>query len=198
MMQALAWTYGLMGRLEESLALYKKFFALRNAGFGRNTTLLQYVIVCQWAGKYDQAEQPLRDALKLRHPDPGSHDERNETANLLGFLALNLLLQGRYDEAEPIAREAVAMNRTTDFKYPYWVSIWGTVLLSKGKYAEAEPLLLKGYEGMTQVEGFFPEQKRRTAEVVGWIVHLYEATDQPEKARAWREKVSRDSRPGPK
>jgi hypothetical protein len=107
---------------------------------------------------------------------------------------LNLLLQGRYDEAEPIAREAVAMNRTGDFKFPYWVSIWGAVLLGQGKYAEAEPLLLKGYEGMTQVEVLGPLQRRMKADVGRWIVRLYEATNQPEKARAWREKLEADSR----
>jgi hypothetical protein len=111
-------------------------------------------------------------------------------ATLLAFLALNLLLQGRYDEAEPIAREAVAMNRTGDVKYPYCVGIWGAVLLGQAKYAEAEPLLLKGYEGLKQVE---PLRRRMKADVGRWIVRLYEATDQPEKAREWREKLKEDT-----
>jgi tetratricopeptide (TPR) repeat protein len=191
-MHSLAITYGLMGRLEESLALFEKFFALRNTGFGRRSDFEWYVIVCQWAGKYDQVDQPLRDALKLRDQDPGSVGERNSTANLLGFLALNLLLQGRYDEAEPIARKVVAMNRTENFKYPYWVSIWGAVLLGQGKYAEAEPLLLKGYEGMKQVEVIDPLPRRMKADVGRWIGRLYEETNQPEKARQWREQLLED------
>src|SRR5712692_10395470 len=109
-------------------------------------------------------------------------NERNETANILGFLALNLLLQERYGEAEPIAREAVAMNRTGDTKFYYWVSVLGAVLFGQGKYVEAETSLLKGYEGMKQVEVVNLESKRRTTEVGGWIVRLYEATNQPEKA----------------
>jgi tetratricopeptide (TPR) repeat protein len=52
-MQRLAWAYGQMDRLEESLALYEQFFALRNEGFGSDFALMLYVIVCQWAGKYD-------------------------------------------------------------------------------------------------------------------------------------------------
>jgi hypothetical protein len=48
------------------------------------------------------------------------------------------------------------------------------------------------------VEVLLPEQKRRMAELVGWIVRLYEATDQPEKAWMWRERVSRGPRLGPK
>jgi tetratricopeptide (TPR) repeat protein len=192
----LAWNYGLMGRLEESLALYEKFFALRDTGFGRDATFQLYVTVCQWAGKYDQVDKPLHEAVKLRRPDHGSFDERNATANVRGFLALNLLLQKRYEEAEPIAREAVAMNRTGDNKFPYWVSVLGAVLLGQGKYTEAEPILLKGYEGMKQAEVNFLA-KKRTAEVCGWIVRLYESTNQPEKARQWREKLKPAPHPGP-
>jgi serine/threonine-protein kinase len=185
-MNMLAWDYGLMGRLEESLALYEKYFALRNTGFGHDFSLMRYASVCQWAGKYDQLDKPLREALKQLRSDRGSVNERNETANLLGFLALNLLLQERYDEAEPIAREAVAMNRTGDHKFSFWVGVLGAVHLGQKKYADAEPLLLKGYEGMKRVEGINLHHKKRTTEIGRWIIRLYESTNQPEKARLWR------------
>jgi serine/threonine protein kinase/tetratricopeptide (TPR) repeat protein len=196
-MHQLAWVYGLMGRLEESLALHEKVFVLRSAGYGSDYVLMQYVCVCQWAGKYDQADKPLREALKLRQPDRGSVRERTATANLLGLLALNLLLQERYNEAEPFAREAVAMNRTEEFKYPYWVSILGAVFLGQKKYAEAEPLLLKGYEGMKHWQNLNLESKWRMAEVGRWIIYLYDASNQPEKARMWRTKLEAES-PAPR
>ncbi|HZY88994.1 MAG TPA: tetratricopeptide repeat protein, partial [Gemmataceae bacterium] len=179
-MHALAWDYGLMGRLEESQALYEKFFALRNTGFGYGYEFQRYVCICQWAGKYDQVDKPLREALKQPRADRGSVGERNNTANLLGFLALNLLLQERYDEAEPIAREAVSMNQTGDAKFSFWVGVLGAVRLGQKEYADAEPLLLKAYEGMKQAEGINLHHKRRTAEIGGWIIRLYEATNQPE------------------
>jgi serine/threonine protein kinase len=199
-MDHLAYLYGCMGRLAESLAMYEKYFALRNTGFGRGQPFQRYVIVCQWAGKYDQVDKPLREALKLRNPDQGSFGERFEMAVPLGLTALNLLLQERYDEAEPFAREAVAMNRTAHNQFPYWVSVLGAVLLGQKKYAEAEPLLLKGYEGYEKQAEVYFTAKKRTAQVGGWIVRLYEATDQPEKAREWRGKLSAkkapdDSRP---
>jgi tetratricopeptide (TPR) repeat protein len=192
-MSLLARNYLLLGRLPESLALYEEFFALRNTGFGRDHVLMGYVEVCQWAGKYEQVDKPLRDALKMRRPDQGSFGERSETANLLGFLALNLLLQERYDEAEPIAREAVAMNRTEECKYPYWVSILGAVFLGQKKYVEAEPLLLKGYEGLRHWQNHFLEAKWRMTEVGRWIVYLYDASNQPEKARMWRAKLETEA-----
>jgi tetratricopeptide (TPR) repeat protein len=196
-MDQLAWLYGCMGRLRESLALYEKFFALRNTGFGRDHAFQRYVMVCQWAGKYDQVDKPLHEAVKLRNPDHGSFGDRIDTSNVLGFLALNLLLQGRYDEAEPIAREAVAMKRTpAEPKFPYWVSVLGAVFLGQKKYAEAEPLLLKGYEGMKQAP-LDLIARRLSTEVAGWIVRLYEETNEPEKAREWREKLKPAPHPGP-
>jgi hypothetical protein len=117
-------------------------------------------------------------------------NERNDLANHLGYLAVNLLLQGRYDEAEPIAREAVAKSQIGDGKHYYWVSALGAVLLGQQKYTEAEPLLLQSYEGMRQ-DGLadHPAMRKRMTEVAGWIVRLYELTNRPEKAREWREKL---------
>jgi tetratricopeptide (TPR) repeat protein/tRNA A-37 threonylcarbamoyl transferase component Bud32 len=188
-MHPLAWVYALMGRFEESLALFERYFALRREGFGRDYVLQRYAQVCQWAGRPEQGEQRLRDALNLPGRDPGSLGERIDTANFFGFLALNLLLQERYDEAEPIAREAVAMNQP-DFKHAFWVSVWGATLLGQGKYAEAEPLLLKGYDGMKPWEALNVISRRRMTEVGNWIVRLYEETNRPDEARAWREKIA--------
>jgi hypothetical protein len=64
-------------------------------------------------------------------------------------------------------------------------------LLLQKRYDEAEPILLKGYEGMKQAEKVDFDGKRRTAEGGQWIIRLYQAINQPEKARAWREKPSR-------
>ena len=66
----------------------------------------------------------------------------------------------------------------------------GGALLGQKKYAEAEPLLLQGYEGMKQREAQIPQAgKVRLAEATERLVRLYEATNQPENARTWREKL---------
>jgi serine/threonine protein kinase/tetratricopeptide (TPR) repeat protein len=193
-MLLLAWGYGLMNRFADSIALFDEYFTLRNDTFGTGyrsgMDLNWFVEACQWAGKFDQADGPLREAIAHARKGNGSVAERNELANSLGFLAVNLLLQGRYDEAEPLAREAVAMRQGGDVKRYYWVSALGAVLLGKHKYAEAEPLMLQGYQGMKHDElADHPGLKRRMAEVAGWLVRLYEATNQPEEAREWREKI---------
>jgi hypothetical protein len=70
------------------------------------------------------------------------------------------------------------------------VSLLGDVLFSQQKYAEAEPLLVQGYEGMKQREAILrANEKCRLAEAGERVVRFYEATNQPEKARVWREKA---------
>jgi hypothetical protein len=69
-------------------------------------------------------------------------------------------------------------------------SLLGGALLGQKKYAEAEPLLLKGYEGMKQQEkSIQPRDKRRLKEAVERLVQLYEETDQKDEAAKWRKEL---------
>jgi hypothetical protein len=60
------------------------------------------------------------------------------------------------------------------------LSVLGGSLLDQGCYAEAEPLLVAGYEGMKARESRIavPEQFRQ--ESAERVVHLYEAWNQPD------------------
>jgi tetratricopeptide (TPR) repeat protein len=198
-MKRLAWTYGLMDDLPKSLALFEKHLALKRAAIGPGQVWMgdmsHYPEVCQWSGKSDQAEQLIRDFIKHNPKQRDSPDQRNRTTNVSGFLAWILLSQGRYDEAEPFARQAVSGGHIEDLKHYYWESVLGAVLHGQKKYVDAEPLLLQGYEGMRQREAIHPAVKRRMREARQWIVHFYEATNQPDKARAWREKLPSETRP---
>jgi hypothetical protein len=65
----------------------------------------------------------------------------------------------------------------------------GASLAGQKKYAEAEPLLLEGYQGMLirkdQMGDWDWPHIDRTRE---WIVQLYQARGQPAKAAEWRKK----------
>ena len=62
-------------------------------------------------------------------------------------------------------------------------------LRGQKKYAEAEPLLLQGYEGMEQREAAIPPYARvRLEEAVERLAALYEATDRPAEAKRLRAK----------
>ena len=63
----------------------------------------------------------------------------------------------------------------------------GGAQLGQKKYAEAEALLLAGYEGMKQREKTIPEQgKVRIPEAIERLVQLYEATGKQDEAARWR------------
>lgn len=67
------------------------------------------------------------------------------------------------------------------------------------KHAEAEPLLLRGYEGMREREGTIAEAGRqRLPQAVERLVRPYEATGRPEEAAEWRAKLPPGVAPPPR
>jgi hypothetical protein len=64
----------------------------------------------------------------------------------------------------------------------------GDALLGQRRFGEAEPLLLRGYEGMKRRETKIPAGlKNDLVEAADRIARLYEATGRAEQARAWRQ-----------
>jgi hypothetical protein len=157
---------------------------------------MSFAQACQRAGEFDRADQLLRDALEQIRKHKDSLVMRNGIANALGWRALNFLFRERHGDAERLAREAIAIDQIEKFRHFYWTSVLGAALLGQKKYADAEPLLLQGYEGMKQWEKGTPagERRRLLTDAGEWVVRLYEVTEQPEKARAWREQFQEVTR----
>ena len=68
------------------------------------------------------------------------------------------------------------------------MSLLGGSLLGQKRFAEAEPLLVQGYEGMKQREAAIPAGCPRLREATERLVQLDEAKNQPENAAEWRAK----------
>src|SRR5262249_31709118 len=122
------------------------------------------------------------------------------TLQSMTSLARAHLAAGKPERAEPLLREALAILGT---KTPEdWTSfearsLLGGCLLAQKNYAEAEPLLLRGYEGLEAREAKIPvPYKKRLAEAGARIVQLYEEWGQPEQAAAWRAKLGMPDLPG--
>lgn len=63
----------------------------------------------------------------------------------------------------------------------------GEAVRHRGGYAEAEPLLIAGYEGMKSRSAKIPASaKIRLGEAAGRLVDLYNAWGKPDQARAWQ------------
>ena len=65
-------------------------------------------------------------------------------------------------------------------------------MLGQKKFAEAEPLILAGYEGMKAREAKIPAPGRpHLPEAAERIVQLYEAWGQKDKAAEWRSRLAK-------
>jgi len=101
------------------------------------------------------------------------------------------LLQAKaFTEAEPLLRECLAIREKT--QPDLWTtfntqSLLGGALLGQKKYAEAEPLLLAGYEGMKQREKSIPPQgATRIPEALDRLLDLCTATSWPDEVKKWQ------------
>jgi hypothetical protein len=68
-------------------------------------------------------------------------------------------------------------------------SMLGGALFGQKKYAEAEPLLLKGYEGLRTREKTIPKQgggELRIPEALDRLIELYTAINKPDEAKKWQ------------
>jgi serine/threonine protein kinase/regulator of sirC expression with transglutaminase-like and TPR domain len=152
-------------------------------------TMCRLVMTDAKTGNLDRVEPVLVDLLtSLRKKDGPTVDH-----GTLAELGLALLKAQKYSDAEPVVRACLAVRMEKlpeDWRRFNAMSLLGEALLGQKKYAEAEPLLLKGYEGMKQRESqILPVGKIRLPEAAERLVHLYEETNQPEKAAAWKEKL---------
>jgi hypothetical protein len=66
----------------------------------------------------------------------------------------------------------------------------GWALLGQKKYADAEPLLLSGVEGLKKDAKSIPtEGKNNITDAISGVVELYEATGKRDEATKWRSEL---------
>jgi len=143
-----------------------------------------------YEGKYSLAETYATQALQGRRHAFGA--ESADTITSVMDLALADVSQRKFSESEPLAREAVEFYRSKqpdDWDRFYGESLLGASLAGQKKYSAAEPLLLKGYQGMLARQDrigvpdrFYVDHGRE------WLVQLYSEWGKPEKAAEWRRK----------
>jgi serine/threonine protein kinase len=110
--------------------------------------------------------------------------------NLLAGKAETLAQAGQIAEAEDALRRCLALSEKA--APDTWAtfharSLLGGALLVQQKYADAEPLLVQGYEGMKARQTKTPaDGKARLAEAQGRLVRLYESWGKPDQAAKWR------------
>lgn len=177
------------GKLDQALPLLEEALTFTKAKFGpghANTLecTCQLAMAYAASGKSELAMTLIADARKAVPKDSP------QLAGLLAPIALALLQCKAFKEAEPLLHESMAIrekaepDKWTTFNVQ---SSLGGALLGQKKYAEAEPLLLAGYEGLKQREAAIPAQRKiRLAEAADRLVELYTATGKAEELKQWQ------------
>jgi hypothetical protein len=121
-----------------------------------------------------------------------------ESPQLAGTLAQygkDLLQAKAFAAAEPILRECLAIREKTqpdEWSTFNTRSTLGGTLAGQKRYAEAEPLIVSGYEGLKAREARIPlPGKPRLREAAERVVQLYEAWGKPDKAAEWRARLAK-------
>jgi tetratricopeptide (TPR) repeat protein len=192
----LAIAYHDAGHLDRALPLFEQ--ALQ--GFRRKvgpdhpytlTTQEHLADAYTTSGQYPRAETLLRDGLERARKRFGAADPRTVAA--MAQLGSNLIPQRKWPEAESILRECLAVREKAqpdDWSTFNTRSLLGSALMGQKKLAEAEPLILAGYEGLKAREAKIPPRaKPRLAEAADRVVVLYGAWGKPDQAARWKAKL---------
>ncbi|MFN4261865.1 MAG: tetratricopeptide repeat protein, partial [Gemmataceae bacterium] len=147
------------------------------------------------AKQFAKAEEWRRQWLPVVKQRAGA--DSPSYAGELAALGLNLLTQEKWTDAESVLRESLAIREKTQPEA--WttfntLSMLGEALLGQKKSAEAEPLLLKGYEGMKTRLDQKPAAnadrlslQQRIPEALDRLIALYTALDKPDEVTRYKE-----------
>ena len=122
----------------------------------------------------------------------------NPLANASTIIQLGAvrLAQEKYSEAEMLLREGspfVEKYWADEAYRPYLMSLLGASLSGQKKYADAEPFLLQGYEGLQQRQASLSPHlnaPRRITESLERLGQLYDAWGKPAPAAEWKQKLA--------
>jgi tetratricopeptide (TPR) repeat protein/tRNA A-37 threonylcarbamoyl transferase component Bud32 len=192
----LAAAYWQAGRTEESIRMEKATLGLMESKLGPDhpSTLRSrhnLAFAYEALGLPADAEPLRRDVLDGVRRSLGPDDPPTITA--MASLGLNLLMQRKWQEAELVLRECLAVRQK--YQPDAWATFsarsrLGEALLGQGRYDEAEPLIVSGYEGMKARETTIPApSKELFPEAAERVLRLYESWGKPDRAAAWKVKL---------
>jgi tetratricopeptide (TPR) repeat protein len=197
-MNNLAMAYRAAGRLDEALPLFeqaatgmeKRAYRHEHAGGIIGTTVVAY----EAAGQLARAEAWQRKWLA--HVKDTAGADSLPYAGELAALGLNLLQLKKWAEAEAALRECLIIRQ--QHQPEAWTtfntrSMHGEALLGQQQSAEAEPLLLSGYEGLKARQDDIPQAVRaqRLIEAVDRLIALYTAMNRPDDVQTWQAEKAR-------
>ncbi|MEO2090280.1 MAG: serine/threonine-protein kinase, partial [Gemmataceae bacterium] len=162
---------------------------------------LRVIAVYDALKQYDRAEPWHRKRAAAAKAARGA--DSAEYALELSTLGRNLLAQRKYEPAEAVLRECLAVREKKmagTWAVPYTRSMVGECLTGLGKFDDAERVLTAAYVELKQREKDIPPELRaaRLSDVVQRVVALYAAWGKADQAAEWRAKMPREQLPPPR
>jgi serine/threonine protein kinase/tetratricopeptide (TPR) repeat protein len=193
----LANAYLISGRVAEGVSLCEHVLKLDKEVYGADhpQTACSMRLLGKAFVKTDRLPEAmplLEEALRLHRAKPGP--KHSITLDSLDALAQGHLAAKHPEKAASLFKESLAILEQAEpngWRTQITKLKLGTALVSQKKYAEAEPLLREGYEGMERREAMIPPPvKVRLTEALDRLVRLYEANGQKDQADKWRQKLA--------
>jgi eukaryotic-like serine/threonine-protein kinase len=190
----LAGVYQAAGRIGEAISLFEAVIPRRKRTLGPEhpdtlKSINNLATAYRDAGRVAAAVPLFKEVLAERRRSPGP--EHPDTIRSMGNLATAYLETSRWDEARLLLRECLTLReKTGPDEWPRFLAMsqLGAALAGRGDYAEAEPLLLAGYEGLRARESKMPKNRKRELGIAAArIASLYEALGKPDQASQWRQ-----------
>ncbi len=185
-----------IGKHDEAIEQYDMALAKLRAKLGddpsrRLNAEKQIAAGYELAGRYAAAEPLHRNHLAVTERTTGK--DSPATGSALAQLGLNLLQQEKWGDAEAALRPCLAIRQklaADDWLTFSTMSMLGGALLGQKKYADAQPLLVDGVAGLEARAKQIPATGRvRYREAIERMVKLYQATNHPELAAEWSQKL---------
>ena len=187
-MNNLAVLYWRQKKLDQSIPLFEKLLEIRKRTQSDDHPDTLFVMAnlgvnLRDAGRFAEAAPLLEEAYQASRKHPSLSWVERPLADVY-------LKAGKSAEAEALLQECLTLREKqapNDWSTFNTKSMLGGALLGQKRFADAEPLLVAGYEGMKQRENTIPEPaKNRLPEALDRLIELYTATNQPDEAQKRR------------
>jgi tetratricopeptide (TPR) repeat protein len=172
--------------LDELLTLRRRVYPPDDPRIASALGTLGTVVLAM--GDAQRAEEKLREALRI---EEGRHPPNDlAIAYWRAFLGEALTQLGDPKAAEPLLARVLESYSKADPPARSWAiaiaeSHLGGCLAAQGRFADAEPLLVGGYERLAADREVPPPQPRLAFDRV---IRLYDSWAKPDKAAEWRAK----------
>ena len=195
-MASLALVYDDQGKYAQAEPLFNKALEVQHRVLGKEhpetlRTMANLAALYRDQGKYEQSQTVYSSVLEARRRVLGT--QHPDTLKTMHNLAIVYFKQRKYPQVEVLLRQA--LNGYEKAIPDAWEryhsqSMLGASLAGQRKYAEAEPLVVSGYEEMLDREAKSPPGGQSNLKEAGaWIVQLYKDWGKPEKAADWTQKL---------